>query len=57
MPLGVDEAGKGPALGSMFAAAVYCSDPDALPAGIADSKRLEPARREELAEQLRADER
>ncbi|WP_049926680.1 ribonuclease HII [Halopiger goleimassiliensis] len=57
MPLGVDEAGKGPALGSMFAAAVSCPDPDALPAGIADSKRLEPSRREQLADRLRADDR
>ena len=57
MPLGVDEAGKGPALGSMFAAAVHCDDPDTLPAGIADSKRLAPARREALAATLREDDR
>ncbi|AXR80673.1 ribonuclease HII [Natrarchaeobaculum sulfurireducens] len=57
MPLGVDEAGKGPVLGSMFAAAVYCDDPDALPAGIADSKRLAPARREDLAATLCEDDR
>ena len=54
---GVDEAGKGPALGSMFAAAVYCDDPNALPGGIADSKRLAPARREELAATLCEDDR
>ena len=44
---GVDEAGKGPVLGSMFAAAVVC-DPADLPDGVRDSKRLTPARREEL---------
>ncbi len=54
---GVDEAGKGPALGSMFAAAVSLKDPNHLPDGIADSKRLAPARREELAATLRADDR
>jgi ribonuclease HII len=57
MPFGVDEAGKGPALGSMFAAAVHVAAPDALPEGIADSKRLAPARREELAAHLADDER
>ncbi|QSW97929.1 ribonuclease HII [Haloterrigena alkaliphila] len=57
MPFGVDEAGKGPALGSMFAAAVHCEDPADLPAGIADSKRLEPERREELAAAIRGDDR
>ncbi|WP_126662787.1 ribonuclease HII [Haloterrigena salifodinae] len=57
MPFGVDEAGKGPALGSMFAAAVHCGDPAALPDGIADSKRLAPERREELAATIREDDR
>ncbi|WP_394741250.1 ribonuclease HII [Natronococcus roseus] len=57
MPFGVDEAGKGPALGSMFAAAVHVADSDALPEGIADSKRLVPERREELAATLREDDR
>ncbi|WP_424017646.1 ribonuclease HII [Halorientalis pallida] len=56
MQFGVDEAGKGPVLGSMFAAAVR-ADPGALPDGIDDSKNLTPGRREELAAQLRADER
>ncbi len=56
MPFGVDEAGKGPVLGSMFAAAVR-ADPAVLPAGIDDSKNLTPARRGELADQLRADDR
>jgi ribonuclease HII len=49
---GVDEAGKGPVLGSMFAAAV-AGDPDDLPDGVADSKRLPPARRETLDEAIR----
>ena len=52
--VGVDEAGKGPVLGPMVAAAVRAS-PDALPDGIDDSKRLTPARREDLAARLRAD--
>ena len=53
---GVDEAGKGPAFGSMFAASVCVEDRERLPEGIADSKRLTPARREELAAALRTDE-
>ncbi|WP_411967293.1 ribonuclease HII [Haloferax sp. YSSS75] len=52
MHIGVDEAGKGPVLGPMVAAAVR-ADPETLPDGIADSKRLSPARREELAVELR----
>ncbi|ELZ79557.1 ribonuclease HII [Haloferax larsenii] len=52
MQIGVDEAGKGPVLGPMVAAAVR-ADPETLPEGIADSKRLTPARREELAAELR----
>jgi len=52
MRLGVDEAGKGPVLGSMFAAAVRV-DPDDLPAGVADSKALSPERRQELAPAIR----
>jgi ribonuclease HII len=51
---GVDEAGRGPVLGAMFAAAVV-ADPDALPDGVRDSKRLTPERREEIAAALRAD--
>lgn len=55
MPFGADEAGKGPALGSMFAAAVHVEDREVLPEGIADSKRLRPERREFLASTLRDD--
>ena len=51
---GVDEAGKGPVLGPMVAASIV-ADPADLPAGIDDSKRLTPARREELVAEIRAD--
>lgn len=51
MRFGVDEAGKGPVLGSMFAAAVL-ADPTDVPEGVADSKDLRPDRREELAASL-----
>lgn len=54
---GVDEAGRGPAIGSMFAAAVVVPDPGVLPDGIADSKQLTPDRREALAAALHADDR
>ncbi|WP_435196414.1 ribonuclease HII [Natronomonas sp. EA1] len=49
---GVDEAGKGPVLGSMFAACVKGEEP-ALPEGVVDSKRLSPSRREELDSAIR----
>lgn len=52
MAVGADEAGKGPVLGPMVAGAVR-ADPADLPAGLADSKQLTPARRAELAEKLR----
>ncbi|MEF8783214.1 MAG: ribonuclease HII [Haloarculaceae archaeon] len=52
MRLGVDEAGKGPVLGSMFTAAVR-ADPGALPAGVGDSKSIAAGRREELAAAIR----
>lgn len=54
MRIGADEAGKGPVLGPMIAAAVRAA-PETLPDGIADSKRLSPARRTELATTLRND--
>ena len=50
--IGVDEAGKGPVLGPMVAAAVRADDSD-LPDGIDDSKRLTAAKRESIATQLR----
>ncbi|WP_336357611.1 ribonuclease HII [Haloarcula sp. CGMCC 1.6347] len=52
MRFGVDEAGKGPVLGSMFAAAVR-ADPAALPDGVGDSKGIRPERRERLAGEIR----
>ena len=58
MPVvGIDEAGKGPVIGSMFAAAVRVTDPAALPDGLDDSKSLAPATRESLAADLRGDDR
>jgi len=56
MQFGVDEAGKGPVLGSMFAAAVRAPG-TALPDGVDDSKRLSATRREELGARLRSDDR
>ena len=53
MRFGVDEAGKGPVLGSMFAAAVR-AEPAALPDGVGDSKAIKPERRERLAGDIRA---
>ncbi|MFC6757159.1 MULTISPECIES: ribonuclease HII [Haloarcula] len=53
MRFGVDEAGKGPVLGSMFAAAVR-AEPDALPDGVGDSKGIAPATRERLDGDIRA---
>jgi ribonuclease HII len=52
MRFGVDEAGKGPVLGSMFAAAVR-ADLAALPADVGDSKAIAPDRRETLADAIR----
>ncbi|RJX51589.1 ribonuclease HII [Halonotius pteroides] len=49
--IGVDEAGKGPVLGPMVAAAVRADDSD-LPDGIDDSKRLTAATRESIAAEL-----
>ncbi|WP_435347745.1 ribonuclease HII [Haloarchaeobius sp. HRN-SO-5] len=57
MRFGVDEAGKGPVFGSMWAAAVVVPDRSVLPDGVDDSKRLAPARREELAARIRDDDR
>lgn len=45
---GIDEAGRGPLAGPVFAAAVIL-DPDRPISGLDDSKKLSPARREELA--------
>jgi ribonuclease HII len=57
MLVGVDEAGKGPVLGSMYVAAVgvdhEVASGDCLPDGLDDSKRLSSERRESLDEALR----
>jgi ribonuclease HII len=50
---GVDEAGRGPLAGPVVAAAVIL-DPIQPIAGLADSKKLSAARREHLAEEIRA---
>lgn len=50
---GVDEAGRGPLAGPVVAAAVIL-DPDRPIAGLADSKKLSPARRERLDAEIRA---
>ena len=48
---GVDEAGRGPLAGPVFAAAAIL-DPAHIPHGVDDSKRLAPARRVALCEAL-----
>ena len=50
---GVDEAGRGPLAGPVVAAAVIL-DPQRPIAGLADSKKLSPARRVKLAVEIRA---
>lgn len=50
---GVDEAGRGPLAGPVCAAAVIL-DPEWPVAGLDDSKKLSPARRECLEEEIRA---
>ena len=50
---GVDEAGRGPLAGPVFAAAVILDAARPI-AGIADSKKLAPSRRESLAIEIRA---
>jgi ribonuclease HII len=50
---GVDEAGRGPIAGPVYAAAVIL-DPVRRIEGLADSKLLSPARRERLSDQIRA---
>ncbi len=49
--IGVDEAGKGPVLGPMVAAAVR-GDVGEIPDGVTDSKRLSAAKRESVAAEL-----
>jgi ribonuclease HII len=49
----VDEAGRGPLAGPVVAAAVILDDQRPI-AGLADSKKLSPARREALFDEIRA---
>ena len=49
---GVDEAGRGPLAGPVYAAAVLLDDPPRI-AGLADSKKLAPKRRDALALEIR----
>ena len=49
---GVDETGRGPLAGPVFAAAVILDDPPRIQ-GLADSKKLTARRREALAEEIR----
>lgn len=50
---GVDEAGRGPLAGAVFAAAVILNPAQPID-GLADSKALSPTRRDTLAELIRA---
>ena len=50
---GVDEAGRGPLAGPVVAAAVILDDLHPI-VGLADSKKLSPARRERLFDEIRA---
>lgn len=50
---GVDEVGRGPLAGPVTAAAVVL-DPDRIPEGLNDSKKLAPRRRAALAEEIHA---
>ncbi len=50
---GVDEAGRGPLAGPVVAAAVILDDLRPI-AGLADSKKLSPAKRERLFDEIRA---
>lgn len=49
---GVDEAGRGPLAGAVYAAAVILGDNHGI-VGLADSKVLKPAKRTQLAEEIR----
>ena len=50
---GVDEVGRGPLAGPVVAAAVIL-DPGVTIKGLADSKKLSPAKRESLAEEIKS---
>ena len=50
--IGVDEAGKGPVIGSMFVVAARIRSERDLPNNVLDSKKLTPKLREEIAKEL-----
>jgi|Deesub1362B_J571_1020462.scaffolds.fasta_scaffold02424_10 ribonuclease HII len=53
--LGIDEAGRGPVLGSLIVAGVVCEEEEQatlMKIGVKDSKKLSPERREEIFEEL-----
>jgi ribonuclease HII len=50
---GVDEAGRGPLAGPVFAAAVILDDLTPIK-GLADSKKLSPLKRNKLYDEIRA---
>ena len=50
---GVDEAGRGPLAGSVVAAAVVL-DPERPIAGLTDSKKLSPGRRQQLEQEIKS---
>lgn len=53
MNCGVDEAGRGPMFGPLVVGAVYCSDDSVLrEIGVRDSKKLTPAQRERMYDQI-----
>lgn len=51
---GIDEAGRGPWAGPVSAAAVIWPAGVAIPAGVTDSKKLSPARRDALFDEIMA---
>ncbi len=56
--LGVDEAGKGPVIGSMFVAGLVIDEEklfDLAAIGVKDSKQLTPERRELMAKKIDTD--
>ena len=50
--IGVDEAGKGPVIGSMFVVAARVRAQEDIPDHVLDSKKLTPERREYIAQEL-----
>lgn len=51
--IGIDEAGRGPVIGSMFVACVYIPDEHILPEVVQDSKQLSNSRITEIATELK----